>query len=206
MAEFAKDDVRAAKKALRGQILAHRDGLPAAKRIEKSLAICEHASSNVDFAPGTVISGFFPIRSEVDLRPLMDRLRQRGARLCLPAVVDKTTIEFRQLLRDGDLIETGFGTIGPSPNAQCLNPAIMLVPLSVFDPVGGRIGYGAGYYDRAIERLCQLGIVPALIGAAFSCQEVEKVPLEAHDRLLDAIVTEDGYRAFNQHQSTGTMS
>ena len=72
----------------------------------------------------------------------------------------------------------------------------MLVPLSVFDARGERIGYGGGYYDRAIDRLRQKGLQPVLIGIAFDCQEVASVPEEPHDVRLDAVLTESGYRRF----------
>ncbi|MFZ1682376.1 MAG: 5-formyltetrahydrofolate cyclo-ligase, partial [Rhizobiaceae bacterium] len=61
---------------------------------------------------------------------------------------------------------------------------------------GHRIGYGGGYYDRAIARLAARGLAPRLIGVAFDCQEVEAVPAEPHDRPLHAILTESGLRSF----------
>jgi 5-formyltetrahydrofolate cyclo-ligase len=66
------------------------------------------------------------------------------------------------------------------------------VPLSAFDRTGQRIGYGAGYYDRAIARLREKGLARQLIGIAFDCQEVPSVPAEPHDVPLDAILTESG--------------
>jgi 5-formyltetrahydrofolate cyclo-ligase len=72
----------------------------------------------------------------------------------------------------------------------------MLVPLAAFDRRGHRIGYGGGYYDRAIARLHQKGLQPTLIGIAFDCQEVASVPDEPHDVRLDAVLTETGYRRF----------
>ena len=77
-----------------------------------------------------------------------------------------------------------------------LDPDIMLVPLSAFDRMGHRIGYGAGYYDRAIDRLRAKGRAPKLIGIAFDCQEVASVPAEPHDVALDAMLTESGFRVF----------
>jgi 5-formyltetrahydrofolate cyclo-ligase len=77
-----------------------------------------------------------------------------------------------------------------------MDPAVMLVPLSAFDGRGHRIGYGAGHYDRAIARLIDKGVAPRLIGLGFSCQEVDSVPAEPHDRPLDAILTEDSLRGF----------
>ncbi|CAN7504173.1 5-formyltetrahydrofolate cyclo-ligase [Rhizobium sp. LjRoot30] len=186
------------KAAIRTERLTQRDAIPAHERIEKSLTMAAHAEDNLRFAPGAVISGFFPIRSEPDLRPLMARLRERGARLCLPVIVDKQTIVFRELFVDAPLISTGFGTSGPGPEAPEVDPDIMLVPLSAFDRTGHRIGYGAGYYDRAIDRLHKKDMDPQLVGIAFDCQEVASVPAEPHDVGLNAMLTESGFRHFTR--------
>lgn len=187
---------REQKAALRLERLALRDAMTPEARIEASLSMLDQAGDTIEFDPGQVISGFWPIRSEVDIRPLMARLRERGARLCLPAIIDKQTIVFRELVPGAPIIETGFGTTGPAEDAPVLDPDIMLVPLSAFDRAGHRIGYGAGYYDRAIERLRLKGHKPRLIGIAFDCQEVASVPAEPHDVALDALLTESGLRIF----------
>lgn len=187
---------RELKAQLRAERLALRDAIPEETRIQMSLAMAEHAGEAIAFDPGTIISGFLPIRSEADLRPLMARFQARGARLCVPAILDRQTIIFRELVRGAPLVSTGFGTSGPGPDAPILDPEILLVPLSVFDKRGHRIGYGAGHYDRAIDRLKQKGMHPKLIGIAFDCQEVAHVPDEPHDVSLDAILTESGLRFF----------
>ena len=63
------------------------------------------------------------------------------------------------------------------------------MPLACFDRRGHRIGYGAGYYDRSLERLRAMKRVHA-VGVAYGVCEVAAVPYEAHDQSLDAIVTE----------------
>ena len=123
----------------------------------------------------------------------MDKLSDRGARLCLPVVLDKTTICFRELVAGAELVDTGFGTKGPPEDAEILDPEILIMPMSVFDDHGGRIGYGAGHYDRAIARLIEKGIKPRLIGMAFDCQRIDRVPVESHDQPLSAVITESGY-------------
>jgi 5-formyltetrahydrofolate cyclo-ligase len=189
-------DRQALKRALRKEALSRRDALDPFWRVEASLEMAETAEEHIDFVPGAVVSGFWPMRSEVDVRPLMFALREKGARLCLPAILDKTTIIFRELVRGAAMVEMGFGTAGPSEEAEVLDPAIMLIPLAAFDPRGHRLGYGAGYYDRAIARLQENGHVPRLIGVAFDCQEVERVPDEPHDIVLHEILTERGLRLF----------
>jgi 5-formyltetrahydrofolate cyclo-ligase len=188
-------DFRSLKKQLRLDALARRDALDVEYRIEASLGMADRADVlGVDH--GDVVSGFWPMRSEVDVRPLMFALRERGARLVLPAILDKTTIVFRELVRGAPMIDMGFGTSGPGPEAAVLDPTLMLVPLAAFDSRGHRIGYGAGYYDRAIARLIEQNRKPRLVGIAFDCQEVPDVPDEAHDVQLDAMLTESGLRAF----------
>jgi 5-formyltetrahydrofolate cyclo-ligase len=187
---------RELKAEIRKARLAARDAIPAETRLEHSLAMAELASAALSIEPGIVVSGFFPIRSEADVRPLMAQLKARGARLCLPIVMDKETIVFRELVPGAELVDTGFGTRGPGPEAAVLEPDLLLVPLSAFDAGGNRIGYGAGHYDRAIARLREKGRHPRLIGIAFDCQEVAEVPYEAHDVRLEAVLTESGLRRF----------
>jgi 5-formyltetrahydrofolate cyclo-ligase len=129
------------------------------------------------------------MRSEVDVRPLMFALREKGARLCLPAILDKTTIVFRELVRGAPMVEMGFGTVGPHEEAEVLDPTLMLVPLAAFDARGHRIGYGAGYYDRSIEAL-RGGNRTIAVGLAFAVQEIDAVPALPHDAVLDYVLTE----------------
>lgn len=190
-------DIRALKKQLRSEALARRDALDPQVRIEAALKLAE-APDRFDITPGTVVSGFFPIKSEIDLRPLMSALGAAGARLCLPVVLNRQDIAFRELIRTAPLVDTGFGTVGPGPEADILEPDVMLVPLAAFDPRGHRIGYGAGYYDRYIAALRDKGRDPALTGVAFDCQQVGQVPDEGHDIPLPRILTESGLRVFVQ--------
>ncbi len=184
------------KRDLRKQALARRDALDAFWRIEASLEMAETARDGIMVDGTSIVSGFWPMRSEVDVRPLMFALREHGARLCLPAIIDDTTIVFRELVRGAALVDMGFGTAGPGDEHEVLDPTIMLVPLAAFDTRGHRIGYGAGYYDRAIARLAARGRAPRLVGIAFDCQEVDRVPDEAHDVIIPEILTESGLRRF----------
>ena len=175
------------KAELRGAALARRDALPADLRIEKALAAAELAAATplFDLDPGTVVAGFLPIRSEIDARPIMDLLRQRGCRLCLPAVMDGG-LEFRELTRTSELVETGFGTVGPGSDAAVLDPRVLVVPCAAFDRRGHRVGYGAGHYDRALAHLPDA----RAFALAFAEQEVDAVPAEPHDVAMRAVVTD----------------
>jgi 5-formyltetrahydrofolate cyclo-ligase len=188
-------DSRETKRLLREEALARRDALPMELRIDRAWLMAGFAG-DIHFDPGTIISGFLPIRSEVDARPIMAELRKRGAQLCLPAVTTKTEIIFRAFDRQVELVPAGFGTFAPPKDAAILEPQILLVPLSAFDARGHRIGYGAGHYDRAIAKLIDKGTTPRLIGLGFDCQRVGHVLDEAHDVPLEAIITETGLHRF----------
>jgi len=183
------------KRLLREAVLGRRDALDPQWRAEASLRFAD-AAEKIAPEPGTIISGFWPMRSEVDVRPLMYTLQDRGARICLPAILSKTEMEFRELIPGAPLVDMGFQTFGPGEDAPVVDPVVMLVPLAAFDRRGHRIGYGGGYYDRAIEKLMYKGISPRLIGIAFDCQQVELVPDEPHDVTLPEIITESGLRRF----------
>ncbi|MEP1209711.1 MAG: 5-formyltetrahydrofolate cyclo-ligase [Rhizobiaceae bacterium] len=189
------------KSALRKDILAKRNQLEESHRIEMSLQAAEFGLQAPAFdprhmPPGAVVSGFLPIRSEIDPRPLLAELVTLGARLCLPVVTSKTDLQFREMVRGAPLVESAFGTFGPDEKAAVLDPEILLMPLSVFDKRGGRIGYGGGFYDRAIEKLLAKGIDVQLLGMGFSMQEADEVPMEKHDQFLHGIITELEFRRF----------
>lgn len=182
------------KSELRSKALAARSQLGATDRAQKNMALTAHGLETLTFQPDDIISGFWPIRDEADILPMLELLRGKGAKLCLPAVISKTEIVFRVFGANDELVSGGFGTKAPSASAPEIDPTIMLVPLAAFDAKGQRIGYGAGFYDRAIAKLHEKGINPRLYGIAFDCQEVPSVPAEKHDIPLDYILTESGCR------------
>ena len=191
------DETSAYKADIRAMALARRDALGADRHTRAAQVLADHADA-IGFEDGNIVSGFWPIRSEIDPRPLMDALAARGATIALPAVIDRQTIAFRRYGPDVRLLAGSFGTSAPGPDAETLDPDLMLVPLAAFDGDGNRIGYGAGHYDRAIARLHAAGRRPRLVGLAFQCQRVPAVPAEPHDVPLDAVLTENGLQEFAQ--------
>ncbi|AXS41807.1 5-formyltetrahydrofolate cyclo-ligase [Breoghania sp. L-A4] len=181
--------VIASKDALRREALGRRGALGPQVRIEGSLALMDHLDS-LDLPQGAIVSGFWPIFDEIDPRPLMHAIGQRGHRLCLP-VVRQPHMIFRELSPETELVPAGFGTSEPSEASEELQPDVLLVPLAAFDRRGNRIGYGKGHYDKAIAKLEEAG-PRVLIGIAFSVQEVQAVPDEPHDKPLGRVLTEAG--------------
>lgn len=178
------------KAALRRDALARRDALDPRTRSAGSLAVAEHALAVAGLADAPLVGAFWPIRSEVDPRPLIERLFARGRRVALPKVTPDGLV-FREWRAGEALVAGGFGLSEPRDDLPALDPTALIVPLAAFDRRGQRIGYGRGYYDRAIARLSRDHPV-LTVGIAFSVQEIARVPAEPHDRPLDHIVTEAG--------------
>lgn len=91
-----------------------------------------------------IFAGYWPIKSEIDPRPLLDAIAFHGGRLALPVVLDSTTMVFRVFSQSTVLEPMRFGTFGPSADNAVVVPNVILVPLSAFDKHCHRLGYGGG--------------------------------------------------------------
>jgi 5-formyltetrahydrofolate cyclo-ligase len=177
------------KADLRAAALAARDALSEQGRAAAAQAIAVRGLP-IEIARGAVVSGYSPIRSEIDPIPLMRTLAAKGARLALPAVMARgKSLAFRAWSPDDRLMLGPLGILEPSPAATEVVPDIMLVPLAAFDRLGHRIGYGAGHYDYTLAHLRKAKAITA-IGIAFAAQEIETVPALSHDVALDYVLTE----------------
>jgi 5-formyltetrahydrofolate cyclo-ligase len=185
-------DPRDAKRRLRERVLRSRDALPAELRARFGAAIVERLLSREDFrvAPTVLLSVAF--RSEWETRPLFSAALLLGKTVVAPRVDRERSMlglyAVRSLERD---IGSGYLGIGePLPHCPSVDPSTIdwvLVPGVAFDPLGHRIGYGGGYYDRLLPMLRRDA---RRIGGAFELQIIERVPAAAHDLKVDAIVTE----------------
>lgn len=177
------------KQQLRAAALAARDALSDEARSAAAEAI---AVRGLPFAlePGQVVSGYAPIRNELDPVPLMRVLAAKGARLALPVILARGhSLSFRAW-SPGDRLTLGsLGIPEPSPVAAELVPDVMLVPLAAFDRTGHRIGYGGGYYDYTFSHLRKTHHLIG-VGLGFALQETEAIPALAHDAALDYVLTE----------------
>lgn len=179
----------ATKTALRRLALTRRAALSPADRAQAALALAGHAMAWLTHArpAGTCVAGYHALKGEIDPAPLLAALAAAGYPLALPRMVDEG-LAFHAY-RAGDPLEKGaFGVAEPLASAPMVQPGVILAPLVAFDRRGHRLGYGKGFYDRAFAaHPGALGL-----GLAFAVQEVARVPDEAHDRPLAAIITETG--------------
>jgi 5-formyltetrahydrofolate cyclo-ligase len=177
------------KAVLRRAALARRDALPPAERMQAAFAIAARGLP-VEVTPGTVVSGFSPLKSEISPLPLLRRIANAGASLALPVVVGRgQPLIMRAWSFGAPLVSGVWGIREPPAEAPEVFPDILIVPLLAFDRRGHRIGYGAGYYDMTITRLRAMKPVTA-IGVAFATQEIAAVPATPRDAPLDVVLTE----------------
>jgi 5-formyltetrahydrofolate cyclo-ligase len=177
------------KAVLRAEALALRDALPTADRKAAAETIAARPFP-VALAPGVIVSGFFPMKTEINPMPLLRKLADAGAQLALPAIAGRGKPLIMRAWHFGAPLEAGqWGIREPLADAAEVAPDILIVPLACFDRQGHRIGYGAGYYDMTIRALRAKKPVTA-IGIAFAAQEVPRVPATERDERLDLVLTE----------------
>jgi 5-formyltetrahydrofolate cyclo-ligase len=183
------DSVSDQKIELRAAAQERRDALPANERKAAAEAIAARAFP-VAIVSGVIVSGFMPLKSEINPLPLMQKLAEAGARLALPAIAGRGKPLIMRAWEFGAPLDRGqWGIREPKPDAAEVEPDILLVPLLAFDRAGYRIGYGAGYYDMTIHRLRGRKAVTA-VGIAFVAQEVPQIPTTPRDERLDLVLTE----------------
>lgn len=190
------------KPALRAHARRHRATL---MRADYTDTIARFAG-DLDLAPGAVVAGYFPFRDEADPRALMAALAAQGHGLALPSVEPDQPLTFRAWKMGDAMHSSAYGIPEPLPSAPEAVPDLVLVPLLAFDAGGHRLGYGGGFYDRTLSLLARARMPPAnpsaraplrAVGIAYAGQEVARLPREAHDHPLDAVLTENGLRRFH---------
>ncbi|MGA0606341.1 5-formyltetrahydrofolate cyclo-ligase [Phenylobacterium sp. VNQ135] len=140
-------------------------------------------------------SGYVAQGSEIDPRPLMLRLADLGAVPALPTAVSRDEpLEFRLWDTRTPLEPDAFGIPAPPPWTDAVEPDLVICPLLAFDRRGGRLGQGAGHYDRTLSNLRATKPV-FVLGLAYAGQELDEIPMEPHDQPLDAILTETEFIA-----------
>jgi 5-formyltetrahydrofolate cyclo-ligase len=177
-----KHQLRAAMRAVRKR-LAGLDAGAAARAAEQAGAL----------PPGRIVAVYRAIGSELDVDALSLALSRGGRELCLPvAVAPDAPMIFRRWSPGEPLELDEAGVPAPFPLAEVVDPDLILTPLLAFDAQGGRLGQGGGYYDRTFAARPDA----VRVGFAYAGQEVDRLPVEAHDIRLHGVLTETGYRAF----------
>ena len=187
------DMVNDERQMLRNKILGARDLLSASERHEKSSSAIQNFWSLPEMKRWSTLFVYVNFRSELETLELIRLCLSQGKRVAVP-LVDASTVSMIPLLiqdPEKDLVPGYYGIPEPDPQkslrvaAREIDAAV--IPGSVFDIQGGRLGYGGGYYDRFLVNDAPQA---KRIGLAFEMQVVEKVPVEPHDQPLDILITE----------------
>jgi 5-formyltetrahydrofolate cyclo-ligase len=186
---MATTPIDALKAELRRSALARRDAMAPDERQAAAETIASRGFP-LPVTPGMIVSGFSPLKSEINPLPLLRKLAEAGARLALPVVAGRGQPLIMRSYAFGQPLNSGvWGIREPKDDAPEVEPDIVIVPLAAFDRHGNRIGYGAGYYDMTINRLRGRKPVTA-VGIAYAAQEVPEVPVTERDARLDLVLTE----------------
>ncbi len=185
-----------AKNAARAQARIVRDKITDAnERDHAAHAVRDRVLADVPLPDGAV-AGYWPLGSELDVRPLLLHLGAAGRRVALPVSGPRgEPLTFRAWTAE-TILQTGrFSIREPAQAAPLVTPTLLFIPLLAFDRNGQRLGYGAGYYDRTLAALradsLRAGAGPVLaVGVGFAAQEVALLPHDPYDQPLDWIVTE----------------
>jgi len=177
------------KRILRQVMLARRRDISAEEARKSGLVIQQSFLASSEFVNSDVVGLYAPVHKEVDTSKVLTALLA-SSRAALYPCVNGDVLEFRRVVSP-DRMRTGpFGILEPDSSCEIIDPDradLIVVPGIAFDVTGKRIGYGRGYYDRALHHLEGSG---KLVGFCYECQLVEAIAGEPHDVTMDLLITE----------------
>lgn len=190
-------DVARWRKAERTRLRTERMSLEATVRRSTSEKIIQNLqelfANQKIIRAGSVVSMYWPIKGELDIRPLMEALHGEGILVALPVVETKAApLVFRRWMPDTRMERGYWNILVPPTEAQILTPDAMLVPLVGWDMEGYRLGYGGGYFDRT---LATLSPPPFSIGIGLQSAQLATIYPQPHDIPLNLILTEAGLQS-----------
>ncbi|MFZ0693658.1 MAG: 5-formyltetrahydrofolate cyclo-ligase [Alphaproteobacteria bacterium] len=200
--QSATNTLDEAKKAARAEAMARRakahEQMGPSGREHAGQALMRNFLEAVELRTSESVSGYWPVKEEIDVKPLLHVLHKRGHLCGLPVIVAKhTPLLFKHWDPERPLIEGRWGIPVPPDDSAEMIPELLLVPLLAFDAQGNRLGYGAGFYDRTISKLrSRARRRPLAVGIAYAAQEVDRVPCDETDERLDWVVTEQSAKRF----------
>ncbi|MEU6817094.1 5-formyltetrahydrofolate cyclo-ligase [Streptomyces sp. NPDC046860] len=202
-----EDDGRAAepeKRGLRRELLASRRESTPDERARASAALTAHALALPELAGARTVAAYVSVGTEPATTALLEALRLRGTRVLLPALLPDDDLDWGAYTGPGSLAAVRHGgrmelseptgaRLGPD---AVVSADVVLLPGLAVDARGMRLGRGGGSYDRVLARLEHAGARTALVVLLYDTEVVARVPAEAHDRPVHAVVTPSGVRRF----------
>ncbi len=174
------------KKVLRQRMLALRDACDPTERAVLSARIITELEALMHERKVKVLHSFLPMGSEVDLYPLLDELLADGITIYAPKTLKGRVLEHYRYQGQEDLVPGVYRTRHPAGDELYSGTFDMiLVPGLAFTAKGDRLGYGAGYYDTFLPQHSKA----MTVAVCFPFQVVDSLPVEAHDRAVQRVVT-----------------
>ena len=191
--------VKEEKIALRKRLMALRDAIPLPQKAEWDKKICLLVSSLAVFRFAEVVLIYHPIRSEVDVRPLMQAAIADGKEVYLPLCdkVEAGKMQFYRITDESQLSVGSFGVREPDGTTELYTlsekRAVCIVPGLAYDKNGYRLGYGKGYYDRFMQNF-----TGDSIAVSYSDLIVSQIPHNRFDMRASIVVSEKGVSVHNE--------
>jgi 5-formyltetrahydrofolate cyclo-ligase len=187
-------DVGRWRRGERRRLQAERLAIYGAERQEVAAALARAldalVAERLGSIAGRVISGYWPIKGEPDLRGWLVALGEAGAIAALPVVEPRAApLMFRRWTRETPMMRGDWNIPVPLPETGAVTPHVVLAPLVGWNPAGYRLGYGGGYFDRTLAALRPR---PVVIGVGLQAARLETIYPQPHDIPMDLIVTQDG--------------
>ena len=182
------------KQRLRASLLPKLRRVPVARARRAGSGVADRLRESAIWQACSEVVLFASLPGEVDSAPIFDAARRDGRRTLLPRMIPGEALEFVPFDDFEELAVGRYGVREPAAAIPARAPrdeTLLLVPGVAFDRSGGRLGRGAGYYDRALAGLVSGGARPFVIGVAFRIQIVEEVPMGPDDVFLDGVVTDE---------------
>ena len=179
-------DVARWRKAERERLIGARLALSVELRAAQTLAIAGDLSPLIPTAPDTMVSVYWPIRAEPDLRPWMHAMWERGVRIALPvAIALGQPLVFREWRPNARMARGLWKIPYPAEGGEVV-PTVVLAPLVGFDQDCYRLGYGGGFFDRT---LAHFPAKPLVIGVGYPSARIPTIFPQPHDIPMDWVVT-----------------
>ena len=182
-------ELRAWRKAERARLIAAREALDPAQRAADTAVIMRELEALLAATAGALVSVYWPIRAEPDLRAWMRARCAAGGRVALPvAVALGQPMQFREWRPDAPMARGLWQIPIPAAGPE-VEPDVVIAPLVGYDPQCYRLGYGGGFFDRTLARLIERGARPRVIGVGYASQALATIHPQPHDIPMDWILT-----------------
>lgn len=179
------------KAEARKQLLKQRSAVSKAHGAASSASVCQHILTSEAYKNAQCILGYLAFGPELSIDAVLKQALLDGKCICVPQIISSTEFEAAKLKDMENFVLDRYGIRSvPKPIVFVASEKIdlVLVPAVAFAKNGGRMGMGAGYYDRFLLRCKQA----ELLGVAYEELLQEELPLEEHDIAIPKIVTESG--------------